>query len=111
VFNPKSNRLITALHFIYETLDDPLFNEDVLNLVKYRENQELIDAFKKVKKLDLDKDAIKKSLTIDIIKSIHQLNETYLTKNKTIKKHALYVVIGSEHDPECVVLQKKIAHF
>lgn len=81
-------------------LDDPLFNEDVLNLVKHRENKELINAFENAKKLDLDEKAIKQKLTIDIIKSIHELNETVFSKNEVIKKHSIYIVIGSEHNPE-----------
>ncbi|MBC8757144.1 hypothetical protein H2O64_20915 [Kordia sp. YSTF-M3] len=80
-------------------LDDPLYNEDVLNLVKHRENQELINAFENAKKLDLDEKAIKQKLTIDIKKSIHELNQTVFSKNEDIKKHSLYIVIGSEHDP------------
>ncbi len=80
-------------------LDDPLFNEDVLNLAKHRENKELINAFENAKKLDLDEKVIKQKLTIDIIRSIHELNETVFSKNEDIKKHSIYIVIGSEHDP------------
>ncbi len=68
-----------------------MFLDDVSEIVTYKNNAELIEAFEKTKKFDIDEEAIKKKLIQDIIPVLEELSQDQT--NEKIKA----ILIGREY--------------